>query len=116
MDRLAYTRLILGEAVSMEQLELRAKKNPDNAAFRVTYALGLLKSRAKVKALFTLKDFDPPLSVNSLLPYQKAIFALIVAANGNADEARVIAHMIALGSLTRQEEAMLETIRAPKSN
>jgi hypothetical protein len=116
MDRLAYTRLILGEAVSMEQLELRAKKNPDNAAFRVTYALGLLKSRAKVKALFTLKDFDPPLSVNSLLPYQKAIFALIVAANGNADEARVIAHMIALGSLTRQEEAMLDTITAQKSN
>jgi len=116
MDSLAYTRLILGEAVSIEPLELRAKKNPDNAALRVTYALGLLKSRARAKALFMLKDFDPPLSPNALLPHEKAIFALIMAANGNADEARAIARMIAPGSLTRQEEAMLQPIRALKSN
>ena len=107
MDRAAYTRLVLGESVTLEELESRAKKHPENPAFRITYALGLLKSGMKVKALFQLKDMDPPLAVAGLLPYQKGVYAAVMAANGRMEDARILIKTIPAGSLTLQEEALL---------
>jgi tetratricopeptide (TPR) repeat protein len=106
-DRAGYTRLILGEAVPLEALESRSRKNPENASFRLTYALGLLKSGSKVKALFELKDVEPSIQVDALLPHQKAVYAAIVAANGEVEEAQGIIKTISPGSLTRQEEALV---------
>jgi hypothetical protein len=113
-DRAGYTRLILGETVPLEELESRAKKYPDNASFRLTYALGLLKTGAKVKALFELKDVEPSIQVHALLPHQKAVYASIVAANGQDEEAQGIIKMISFGSLTRQEEALVSPHLAAK--
>lgn len=117
MDRAAYTRLVLGESVPLEELETRAKKNPENPAFRITYALGLLKSGMKVKALFQLKDQDPPVAVAGLLPYQKGVYAAVLAANGRLEEARALVKTIPAGSLTVQEEALLPApALSPKAN
>lgn len=106
-DRAGYTRLILGEAVPLQELESRSRKYPENASFRLTYALGLLKSGSKVKALFELKDVEPLIQVDALLPHQKAVYAAIVAANGQVEEAQGIIKTISPGSLTRQEEALV---------
>jgi tetratricopeptide (TPR) repeat protein len=113
-DRAGYTRLILGETVPLGELESRAKKHPENASFRLTYALGLLKSGSKVKALFELKDVEPSIQVHALLPHQKAVYAAIVAANGHDEEAQGIIKMISSGSLTRQEEALVSPHLAAK--
>jgi hypothetical protein len=113
-DRAGYTRLILGETVPLGELESRAKKHPENASFRLTYALGLLKTGAKVKALFELKDVEPSIQVDALLPHQKAVYAAIVAANGHEEEAQGIIKMISFGSLTRQEEALVSPHLAAK--
>ena len=117
MDRAAYTRLVLGESVPLEELENRTKNYPENPALRVTYALGLLKSGMKVKALFQLKDVEPPVQIAGLLPHQKAVYAAILAANGEAEEAQALIKTISTLSLTRQEEALLEVPKNPaKSN
>jgi tetratricopeptide (TPR) repeat protein len=113
-DRAGYTRLILGEAVPLEALEARSRKNPENASFRLTYALGLLKSGSKVKALFELKDVEPSIQVGALLPHQKAVYATILAANGQVEEAQGIIKTISFGSLTRQEEALVSPLSAAK--
>lgn len=111
-DRAGYTRLILGETVPLEALESRSRKYPENASFRLTYALGLLKSGSKVKALFELKDVEPSIQVDALLPHQKAVYAAILAANGQAEEAQGIIKTISFGSLTRQEEALVSPLSA----
>ena len=113
-DRAAYTRLILGEAVPLEELELRVKKNPQNSAFRITQALGLLKAGAKVKALYGLKDVEPPIHVADLLPYQQSVYAAVLAANGQVNDSQSITKAIPPGSLTRQEEALFPLLSAAK--
>jgi Tfp pilus assembly protein PilF len=113
-DRVAYTRLILGEAVPLEELELRAKKNPENSAFRITHALGLLKAGAKVKALYVLNDVEPPIRVDDLLPYQQSIYAAVLVANGQVNESQSITKAIPPDSLTRQEEALFLLLSAAK--
>jgi hypothetical protein len=113
-DRAAYTKLILGDFIPLDELESRSRKYPDNASFRMTYALGLLKSGSKVKALFELKDVEPSIQVDALLPHQKAVYAAILAANGQAEEAQGIIKTISFGSLTRQEEALVSPLSAAK--
>jgi hypothetical protein len=113
-DRAAYTKLILGDFIPLDELESRSRKYPENASFRLTYALGLLKSGSKMKALFELKDVEPLIQVNALLPHQKAVYAAIVAANGQVEEAQGIIKMISFGSLTRQEEALVSPLSAAK--
>lgn len=108
-DRVAYTCLVLGEPVSTDELEKRAKKNPENVSFRITQALEAMRSGAKVKALFNLKEVDPPVSPGNLPPHQKSIYAIALVLNGQAEEALAVKKTIPAGSLTRQEEA-LQTI------
>lgn len=105
-DRVAYNCLVLGEPVSLGELELRAKRNPENASFRITHVLALLKSGAKVKSFFHLKDVEPAVSPNTLLPQQKSIYAIVLDLNGQAEEALAVKKTIPPGSLTRQEEAL----------
>ena len=113
-DRADYTRLILGETAPIQELQLRSRKHPERASFRLTYALGLLKTGSKVKALFELKDVEPSIQVDALLPHQKAVYAAIVSANGQAEEAQRIIKTISAGSLTRQEEALVSAPSAAK--
>ena len=114
MDRADYSRLILGETVPLQELQSRSRKYPENASFRLTYALGLLRTGSKVKALFELEDVEPSIQVDSLLPHQKAVYAVIVSANGQAEEAQRIIKTISPGSLTRQEEALVSAPSAAK--
>ena len=113
-DRFAYTRLVLGESIRIEELEQRSKKNPENASYRTTYALGLLKTGAKVKALFELKDVEPSIQVDALLPHQKAVYAAVLNANGQAEEGQVILKAIPSESLTRQEEDFIPRVSTAK--
>jgi hypothetical protein len=113
-DRAAYTRLILGETVPMEDLEMRAKKYPENASFRITYALGLLKSGSKVKSLFVVQDIEPAIQPGGLLPHQRAVYAAILAANGLHEEAQDVIKTIPPASLTRQEEALQAVLSGAK--
>ncbi|MFM8765931.1 MAG: hypothetical protein ACKOEZ_14020, partial [Spartobacteria bacterium] len=105
-DRIAYNALVLGEPVSMDEVEMRAKKNPENASFRITHALAVLKRGSKVKALFGLKDVEPIVSPNGLPSRQKSIYAIALVLNGRVEEAQAVKKTIPPGSLTRQEEVL----------
>lgn len=113
-DRVAYNCLVLGESVSTEELEKRAKKNPENASFRITQALAAMRSGAKVKALFNLKEVDPPVLPDNLLPHQKSIYAIALFLNGQVDEAQSLKKTIPPGGLTRQEEALQAELSGAK--
>ena len=113
-DRVAYTCLVLGEPVSTEESEKRAKKNPENASFRITQALAAMRSGAKVKALFNLKEVDPPVLPDNLLPHQKSIYAIALVLNGQEEEAQAVKKTIPPGSLTRQEEALQAVLSGAK--
>ena len=113
-DCIAYNRLVLGEPVPLEEVEMCAKKNPENASFRITHALAILKSGAKVKALFSLKDVEPSVLPGGLPPHQKSLYAVILVLNGKVEEAQAVKRTISPGSLTRQEEALQAVLSGAK--
>lgn len=113
LDCANYTRLVLGQSVSVGKMEALYKKNPENISCRVTYALSLLKSGTKVKSLYVLRDLEPKIQVDALPPQQRAVYSLILAANGLSDEAQAIVKTIPAGCLTRQEEALLQMSKNP---
>jgi hypothetical protein len=67
-----------------------------------------------VKALYGLKDVEPPLHVDNLLPYQQSIYAAVLAANGQVNDSQSIKKAIPPDSLTRQEEALFPLLSSTK--
>jgi hypothetical protein len=67
-----------------------------------------------VKALYGLKDVEPPIHVADLLPYQQSVYAAVLAANGQVNDSQSITKAIPPGSLTRQEEALFPLLSAAK--
>lgn len=113
-DRFAYTCLVLGEPVSTEDLENRAKENPENVSFRITQSLGAMRSGAKVKALFNLEEVDPPVLLDSLLPHQKSIYAIALVLNGQVEEAQALKKTFSPNSLSHQEAALQTVLSGAK--
>jgi len=106
---LASTKLALKLPVPLAELELRANQHPNNVHCRMTYALGLLCEGRKAKAIFELENGDHRFNVASLGPWQKAIFACVLAANDRLTEAQSLAAAIPPDSLTIQEVALLNS-------
>ena len=106
---LASTKLALKLPVPLAELELRANQHPNNVHCRMTYALGLLCEGRKAKAIFELENGDHRFNAASLGPWQKAIFACVLAANDRLTEAQSLAAAIPPDSLTIQEGALLNS-------
>jgi tetratricopeptide (TPR) repeat protein len=74
-----YLALMLGRPVDARAIAQRSESNPRDFAFRVTYALALLKAGDGRKALEILENCEPDVHVVSLPPHQKAIVAAAMA-------------------------------------
>lgn len=107
LDSLDNTKLVLKMPVSLVELESRANQYPNDIPCRMTYVLGLLCEGRKAKAVFELENGDYRVNPASLEPWQKAIFASVLAANDRLTEAQSLAAAIPQGSLTTQEAAFL---------
>lgn len=108
-DSLDNTKLILKMPVSLVELESRVNRYPSNIHYRMTYVLGLLCEGRKAKAIFELENGDHRVNLASLGPWQKAIFASVLAVNDRLKEAQRLAEAIPQGSLTTQEAALLSS-------
>jgi Tfp pilus assembly protein PilF len=109
LDSINSTKLVLKMPVSPVELESRANKYPNDVACRMTYALGLLCEGRKAKAIFELENGDHRVNAANLGPWQKAIFASVLAANDRLTEAQSLAAAIPSDSLTIQEAALLNS-------
>ncbi len=113
LDRLHFTRLVLGKTVPIEEIEFRLNESVETPAYRLTAGLGMLKSDRKAKALFLIENAGEPLAASDLLPHEQAVLASILAANGRVEEAVAIAAAIPRRKLTVQEEALLKISPQP---
>jgi hypothetical protein len=111
-DYAACTNLMLGEEVSLEELETRVRDYPSAPGFRTTYALALLRSGLKAKAAYEL-EAPPKGDFSELQPVQLAIVAAVFAANDRLQEARALQAGIPRQRLTRQEEKFLDQYLGP---
>ena len=109
LDSIDSTKLVLKMPVSLVALESRANQHPNDIASRMTYALGLLCEGRKAKAIFELENGDHRFNAASLGPWQKAIFACVLAANDRLTEAQSLVAAIPPDSLTIQEVALLNS-------
>lgn len=102
-----YLALMLGRPVDVAAIAQRSESNPRDFAFRVTYALSLLKAGDGRKALEVLESCEPDVHVVALPPHQKAIVAAAMASAGKQKEALQVAYQIAPMSVSEQEAAFL---------
>ena len=102
-----YLTLMLGRPVDTRAIAQRSESNPRDFAFRVTYALALLKAGDGRKALEVLENCEPDVHVVSLPPHHKAIVAAAMASAGKQKEALQVAYQIAPMAVSQQEAAFL---------
>ena len=102
-----YLALMLGRPVDARAIAQRSESNPRDFAFRVTYALALLKAGDGRKALEVLESCEPDVHVVALPPHQKAIVAAAMASAGKQNEALQVAYQIAPMAVSQQEAAFL---------
>ena len=102
-----YLALMLGRPVDARAIAQRSESNPRDFAFRVTYALALLKAGDGRKALEVLENCEPDVHVVSLPPHHKAIVAAAMASAGKQKEALQVAYQIAPMAFSQQEAAFL---------
>jgi Tfp pilus assembly protein PilF len=102
-----YLALMLGRPVDARAIAQRSESNPRDFAFRVTYALALLKAGDGRKALEVLENCEPDVHVVSLPPHHKAIVAAAMASAGKQKEALQVAYQIAPMAVSQQEAAFL---------
>ena len=102
-----YLTLTLGRPVDARAIAQRSESNPRDFAFRVTYALSLLKAGDGRKALEVLESCEPDVHVVALPPHQKAIVAAAMASAGKQKEALQVASQIAPMAISQQLAAFL---------
>jgi thioredoxin-like negative regulator of GroEL len=84
---ISYLNLLLGLPEDTKKVAFQSDANPRDFAFRVTYALALLKAGKNKEALTLLENCEPDVFVPALPPHHKAIVAIALAANGRQNEA-----------------------------
>ena len=102
-----YLMLTLARPVDARAIAQRSESNPRDFAFRVTYALSLLKAGDSRMALEVLESCEPDVHVVALPPHQKAIVAAAMASAGKQKEALQVASQIAPMAISQQLAAFL---------
>lgn len=104
-----YLKLIFNEQVSTQLFEAseRFKADPHLFPLRMTYALALLRNGQGPQAMELLENSQ--VKFGELLPWQRAIFAAILANNGRPAAALSVVDGIPDRSLTPAEGAFLES-------
>jgi thioredoxin-like negative regulator of GroEL len=106
---LAYLNLLLGLPEDTNKVAFQSDANPRDFAFRVTYALALLKGGKNKEALTLLENCEPDVLVPALPPHHKAIVAIALAANGRKKEALGAISTVPPQELSAQEFELLRS-------
>jgi len=106
---LAYLNLLLGLPEDTKKVAFQSDANPRDFAFRVTYALALLKGGKNKEALTLLENCEPDVLVPTLPPHHKAIVAIALAANGRKKEALGAISTVPPQELSTQEFELLRS-------
>jgi hypothetical protein len=103
----AYLNLLLGTefAASYQIANNLVAQFPDSLSFRTTLALALYRQRDFKAALKAYGGRDYPWP--TALPNQRAIFAAVLAANGQTGEARQQVANLATNQLRPEEQALI---------
>ena len=104
---LAYLNLLLGTefASSYRIANQLVTRYPDSLPFRTTLALALYRQQDFKAALTAYGGKNYPWA--SALPGQRAVFAAVLAANGNTGEARQLLANLASDRLRPEEQALI---------
>lgn len=104
---LLYLRLLTQRnlAQTVEAARAAALEHPQNVPFQITHALALLRQEKPAEAAAIFEGSD--LQLGQLLPHQRAIFAAILAANGDEGSARDVAALIDRDALLPEEAELL---------
>jgi DNA-binding SARP family transcriptional activator len=105
---LAYLNLLLNERVeaSKETAEALHKAHPNVMAYRNTLALAYLRLDDPASARKLYEDLN--LDWKMLQPGWQAVHAAVIGANGDAQNARVLAKEIPLNALKPEEHALIQ--------
>ncbi len=106
---LAYLNLLLGLPEDTKKVAFQSDANPRDFAFRVTYALALLRAGKNKEALTLLENCEPDVFVPALPPHHKAIVAIALAANGRKKEALGAISTVPPQELSVQEIELLRS-------
>lgn len=111
----SYLKLIFNEQVSAELYEAakRFEANPSIFPLRMTYALALLRNGQGKQAMDLLEKSK--VKFGELVPWQRAIFAAILADNGFQETAVDVADGIPDRSLTAEEQGFVTSFLSAKS-
>ena len=106
----AYLNLLLGAelASSWQTAQKLVEQSPENLPFRTTLALALLRQRDVAAALKVYGQF--PYQWADALPRQRAVYAAVLAANGQAAAARKILAGLTVASLRKEEAALVAAL------
>lgn len=96
-----YFAALTGRPPDVDGARDLADREPGMLAYRITLSLLLLKSSrpAEALAVFDGVTLDP----GQIQPYQRAVLAAVLGANGREDEARQLAASVPQGSVTAEE-------------
>lgn len=98
-----YLDLLLNRKVSagLDEAFRRFEKDPSMFPFRLTYALALLRNGRAAEGLNLFEN--SPVAIGQLLPWQRVIFAALLAENGMVDGAKSIQATIPDAALRPEE-------------
>lgn len=103
-----YLNLLLNREVSssLDEAARRFEKDSSMFPFRLTYALALLRNGRPSEGLALFES--SPVAIGQLLPWQRAIFAALLAQNGMTESAESVKATIPQNALRPEEIALVE--------
>ncbi len=110
----AYLNLLLRDQTdrSLKSAQELVAAVPERVAYRTTLALAFLRKNQPQDAL---RAYDGvPINWSTALPGWQAVWAAVLNANGNSDEARRIAALTDWNRLKPEERDLIRTLRAPR--
>ena len=105
---LLYLKILMGHQQAAEKLAALSKANPMDRSLRITHAFAVLKSGNPAEALKILEASEQGIAASSLLPHEKSVVAVILAANDRTKDAELVARMVQPNQLSVQEIQLVQ--------
>ena len=105
---LLYLKILMGQQQAAEKLAALSKANPMDRSLRITHAFAVLKSGNSAEALKILEASEQGIAASSLLPHEKSVVAVILAANDRTKEAELVTRMVQPNQLSVQEIQLVQ--------
>jgi hypothetical protein len=103
-----YLRILTGQD-QIVNAEFLSQSNPMDQSLRITYAFAVLKGGDPAKALKILEASEQGIAASSLFAHEKAVVAIILAANDRTKEAELVTRMVQPNQLSIQEIQLVQS-------